>query len=244
MDVQVTGGASAIQAAYATGHDEVHVTDGSAFIVVGVNETVDLFALYDASLGATNLMFFVDSMQDEGISGSVTISNVKFAYIETPASESVELTFGGNEEYTLDPRGAATKSVNVTYTNMGGGSYKNFGAGLSNVTDKTTFAVTMKNNGESLVKARVDVQGTTKVGDTNCINTSAYATGHSEIYTDTEWGGSTIEIAAGEEVVFIITFDQTTDRGAATYVMFFLDSFMGSETTHSGNVTLSNFVLA
>ena len=127
---------------------------------------------------------------------------------------------------------------------MGGSSYKNFGAGLADVSEKTKFAVTMKNNGETAVKARVDVQGTTEVGNTNCINTSAYAEGHSEIYTDTEWGGSSIEIAAGEEVVFIITFDQTTDRGAATYVMFFIDSFMGTSTTHSGNVTLSNFVLA
>jgi endoglucanase len=243
MDVQVTGGASAIQAAYAQGHDDVYVAEGSAFITVAVNETVDLFALYDASLGATNLMFFIDSM-GEATSGSVTISDVKFADIETPASESIALTFGTENAYTLDPKGVATNSVNVTYTDMAGNCYSNFGAGLSDVEGKTTFAVTMKNNGEAAVKARVDVKGTTEVGYTNTINTSAYAAGHTEIYTDTEWGGSSIELAAGEEVEFVITFDQTTDRGAATYVMFFLDSFMGTETTHSGNVTLSNFVLA
>jgi hypothetical protein len=39
-----------------------------------------------------------------------------------------------------------------------------------------------------------------------------------------------------------VSFDQATERGAATCVIFFIDSFQGDATERSGNINLCDFI--
>ena len=259
-------------AAYANGHTEVStdVSWGGSKIEIEPREEVQFIIQIDQTTdrGAlTNLAFFFDSLQGTTVAhpgGSITVKDIKFAKLDgtpivppaptpgptpgpdpQPQGEDLELTLnvGADSPYTVDPANTATKSANVKYTSVGGSSYANFGAPLTDVAGKTSFAVTFKNNGTAPVKARVDVLGTTKVGNTQAINTSASAEGHTDIWTDTDWGGSSLTLAVGEEVEFVVAFDQSTDRGAATYVNFFLDSAYGDSNTYSGDLDLSHFKL-
>ena len=230
---------------------------GGSYITLAAGEEVNFIVNYDTTTDrgtVNNLMFFLDSNQGDVVAhdGNLTIKEVKFAKLGggedpvTPSGDDLSLTLnvGADSPYTVTPSNTATTSATVTYSNISGSSYANFGAALSNVEGKTTFAVTLKNNGTAATKVRVDVLGTTQVGNTKAINTSASATGHTDIWTDTTWGGSSLTLAVDEEVEFVVTFDQSTDRGAATYVNFFIDSFYGDANTYSGSLALSHFKLA
>ena len=54
-----------------------------------------------------------------------------------------------------------------------------------------------------------------------------------------DWGGSTVTVAAGESVTLVITYDDTTDRGAVTNMIVFVDSARGDSATYNSDVTLS-----
>ena len=247
IDVKATDDSALNTSALAQGHDADIYTDlewGGSYITVNVDEQVVFTVNFSqAEKNATYLMFFIDSARGDAATynGNVTLSG--FVFGEGP-KEGLALEFTGNEEYVLDPASGAAKSVNVKYENIAGNSYKNFGAGLAPeaVANKGSLNVTIKNNGIAPAKVRVDIQGETQVGNTKDINTNAYAEGHSDIWTDKEWGGSVIEVAPNEEVVFTVEFDQSTERGAAQYLMFFLDSARGDAELYSGDVTLSNFI--
>lgn len=159
--------------------------------------------------------------------------------------DAIALSFT-SDVYTMNPTSGETESLNVTYTDLAGNSYATVSAGLPTLeTTVNTFSVNIKNEGQTMSKVRVDILGQTQVGETRAINTAAKATGHTEIYTDTTYGGSVIEVAGGEEVVFVVTFDQSTDRGTAEVLNFFFDSCTWDDsTTHSGNLTISNFIFA
>ena len=54
-----------------------------------------------------------------------------------------------------------------------------------------------------------------------------------------EWGGSAVTVAAGQSVTLVITYDDTTDRGAVTNLVVFVDSARGDANTYNSDVTLS-----
>ena len=225
-------------------------TWGGSTLTLNAGQQVNLVITFDQTTekgAATHLLVFIDSLQGtdkENAKGSVSISDVKFAQLVEPQEDlSQELTFSDQTAYTLDPVNTPTKTLNVTYTDIGGSSYANFGAGLGNVEGKTKFSVTIKNNGSEQVKIRIDIQGTTAVGNTKDINVSATA-GAISLYTDTTWGGSFLDLAGNDTATVEVIFDQTTERGAATFLMFMVDSSIGDEATRSGNITLSNFIFA
>lgn len=224
---------------------------GGSTLTLTAGQQVNLVIEFDQTTekgSATHLLVYIDSLQGEdkaNATGSVSISDVKFAKLgeDTPADQSTALTFSDQTAYTVSPANTPTKTLDVTYTDMAGNSYANFGAGLSNMEGKTKFTVTVKNNGTETVKFRIDIQGETQVGNTKDINVSAKC-GEDSLYTDDTWGGSFIDIAANATVTVEVTFDQTTDRGAATFLMFMVDSCQGDTVTRSGSVTLSNFIFA
>ena len=241
--------------AEAAGHTDIYTdtTWGGSTITLAAGEKVHFIITYDTHTdkgAARNLLVFMDSLQGDMVAhegGSISISSVKFAKLgEDPQpqpEEDIELTFSNETAYTLNPVNTATKSVNATYSNFKGNSYFNFGAGLAPevVNGKGSFRVTVKNNGPEEVKVRIDIQGETQVGNTKDINVSASAQGHDEIYTDTTWGGSSLVVAADEEIEVTVVFDQSTERGAAQFLMFFIDTARGDENDYSGDVTLSKF---
>ena len=59
----------------------------------------------------------------------------------------------------------------------------------------------------------------------------------SDVWTDTEWGGSIFDVASGATVTCVVDFDNT--RGV-TNLMFFIDSSYGDGSTNSGNVIISD----
>ena len=249
--------------AFAEGHDEIYTDTnwGGSKFTLAAGEEVEFIIHYDVTTErglAKMLLLFIDSLDDAvkpHAGGNIQISKVKFANtsgepivppepIDPPVDESVELSFWTSTDlYTLDPANTATKSVRVTYTAISGTGYAPFGAGYA-AANKASFSLNIKNEGEAAVQLRVDITGTTTVGNTKALNTNAYALSgeHSEIYTNIEWGGSYILVAAAEEVTFVVEFDQTTDKGAMTGISLFADSSRGEDATFAGNIVLSNFI--
>ena len=125
---------------------------------------------------------------------------------------------------------------NIKY-NGAGNSYSCAGTDVSALAaGKTTFTVTITNNGTSDSRVRVDIQGENQIGNHTVLNTSA--TG-GDVWTDMEWGGSSVTVAAGESVTIVVTFDVNTDRGAPTNLVIFVDAARGVADTYSSDITLS-----
>lgn len=168
---------------------------------------------------------------------------------EIPAgTEAQELLFNA-DAYTVDPAGEAASTVNVTYTSVAGNSYAPISADISAVAGAhNTFAARIKNNGTEAVQARFDILGANQQPlpdglNTAAVNISAVRSDGAQLRTDTDWGGSFIDLAAGEEAVLFITYNNVDAvRGAVTTLNVFLDSARGDENTYSGSVTLSEMM--
>ena len=150
--------------------------------------------------------------------------------IDPPVQEELNLEWWTSSgDYTVDGN-------NIKY-NGAGNSYSCAGAPIESfAAGKTTFTVTITNNGTATSRVRVDIQGTTKVGNHTVLNTGA--TG-GDVWTDSEWGGSTVTVAAGESVTLVITYDEATERGAVTNLVVMVDSGRGVADIFSSDVTLS-----
>ena len=229
---------------------------GGSFFTIPAGKSAEAVVYFTGSVEKLQLM--IDSSRNDAntYAGDVTVSEIKFAQdgeVETPADPNPEkpvdpnpgtgegeaLTFWANAGYTVDTT-APAKVLNVKYEGADNtyapiGSYV---ADLANANNTFSFKVT--NNGSEMVAIRVDVQGTTKVGNSDCLNVSATADGNAA-YTDMEWGGSKIEVAAGATVTVVVSYDTATDKGTATNVMFFTGSQLGTGATVSVDVTLSDF---
>ena len=189
-------------------------------------------------------LFFIDSSHvvTEGAtySGDITISEIKVCKKgeeggelpgEPPVQEELVFNF-----WVSDGSLYTTDGNNIKY-NGAGNTYACVGADISSLAaGKTTFTVTITNNGDASSRVRVDIQGTTQVGKHTVLNTSA--TG-GDVWTDAEWGGSTVTVAAGESVTLVITYDETTDRGAVTNLVVFVDAGRGDAETYNSDITLS-----
>ena len=188
------------------------------------------------------LYFFIDTGWSETTTshaGDITIRGIRFEGegasggdepVAPPAEDGLQLNFWtSNSSYTANGH-------NIKYSGTGS-TYACAGSDVSaHAAGKTTFTITITNNGAETARVRVDVQGTTTVGNHNVLNTSA--TG-GDVWTDMEWGGSTVTVAAGESVTLVITYDDTTDRGAVTNMIVFVDSARGDSATYNSDVTLS-----
>ena len=193
---------------------------------------------------ADKLYFFIDSgwsTDNTTHAGEVVISEIAFAGegvepgpgpIDPPVQEEINLEWWtSSDDYTV------LAGNNIKY-NGAGNSYSCAGAPITSfASGKTTFTVTITNNGEADSRVRVDIQGTTQVGNHTVLNTGA--TG-GDVWTDAEWGGSTVTVAAGETVTLVITYDETTDRGAVTNLVVFVDAGRGDAEMYASDITLSD----
>ncbi len=226
------------------------LTWGGSFFLVPAGATVEAVIYFNGQV--ENLELMIDSSRNDAntYAGDVSISEIKFASngeIEEPTPDTEKptpstgeaLTFWTNGGYTVSTT-EATSSLNVKYEGLDNtyapiGSYV---ADLANANNTFSFKVT--NNGSEMATIRVDVQGSTKVGNSDCLNVSATVDGNAA-FTDMEWGGTKVEIAAGATVTVVVSYDLTTDKGTATNVMFFTGSQLGTGATVSVDVTLSDF---
>ena len=184
-------------------------------------------------------------------SGDVYMSDIKEEGGNVPevpeGTEAQKLLFNG-DSYESDAAEAA-ETVTLTYENIGGGSYQPASADIAAMAgEHNTFTAKIKNNGTETVQARFDILGANQNPppeglNTAAVNLSAVKADGTALRTDTDWGGSFIDLAAGEEAVVFITYNNADAvRGAVTTLNVFLDSARGDENTYSGSVTLSEMM--
>lgn len=124
-------------------------------------------------------------------------------------------------------------SANVTYTDVAGNSYKNVKTMTDTVSaDKNWLHFTLTNNGEETVNVRVNVRSTSST-----IN--SYGFGNGQLLETKPGDGSFVDVPAGESVEVEIKYE-----GVANNVELMIDSARTTSTTHSGDVTVSDFKFA
>ena len=199
---------------------------------------------------ADKLYFFIDSgwsVDNTTHRGEVVISDIVFSGEGTeeppvggdpvvpPIDTGLQLNFWtSSSDYTANGN-------NIKY-NGAGNSYSCAGSDVAaHAAGKNTFTVTITNNGTATSRVRVDIQATNKVGNHTVVNTSA--TG-GDVWTDMEWGGSTVTVSAGESVTLVIIYDEYTDRGAVTNLVVFVDSGRGDSERYDSDITLSGMAFS
>ncbi len=215
---------------------------------------------YTTAEGPTNVKFFLDSCINEDTAAytcDVTLSEMAFegegsyepSKPEVPSGDPVALTFNveNGSGYTVTA-GEDNKSCTLAYVGKGN-TYKPATAECAALAaGNNTFTIKIKNNKDTAVTVRVDVQGTNKIssgsGETDATNKSATNVGGTGLYTDTEWGGTKITIAGNEEVTLVITYDESMDQGAVKNILIYVDSAGGDENDHDASVTVSGFLFS
>ena len=132
-------------------------------------------------------------------------------------------------------------TISVNYRNVAASSYSNVElAGIDFITQRNNvFMTTLTNNGSETVNVRVNIQSSEAVSaNTNACNIFARQDGV-EVRTDIEWGGSYFTVEAGKTVTIQIVYDNAKTQSV---IQFMIDSHMGTEETHSGNITIGELL--
>ncbi|MBO7196486.1 MAG: family 16 glycosylhydrolase [Clostridia bacterium] len=233
---------------------------GGSTVTVPAGETVTIVITYDENTNrgaVTNLVIFLDSARGDGdtYNSDITLSGMTFYgeggedSVDPPAgdedpvvSPSLGLAFV-SDSYTLDFENVVTDTLNVSYSNIQGGTYQNICSQVQDIAnDYSKFTVTIKNNGDATVRVRIDLKGTNTVGNTDICNTEIIG----GEWTDLEWGGSFVNVAAGEEITVTVCYNtnhgEGKDFGSVIELLIYFDtSTYQDSNTYSGNLTLSAF---
>ena len=250
----------------ATVNGEAAWTDhewGGSFFDLAAGETYEIVIVFKGEVEKLQLM--PDSSKNDSSvnAGNITVSEIKFTTVgEVVVPHSCkdadgddicdECGHGMIVPPSLEDEGLQlnfwTSSNNYTANgnnikyNGAGNSYSCAGADIASVAaGKTTFTVTITNNGAAASKVRVDIQGENQIGNHTVINTDA--TG-GDVWTDMEWGGSSVTVAPGESVTLVVTYDVNTDRGAPTNLVVFVDAARGDDGTYNSDITLSGMAFS
>lgn len=234
---------------------------GGSMFNIPAGATVEIEVVYDTSYGPSTLQFLIDTATYGDTAtheGDVTFSEMEFSGegevtdpepeepITPPEGGTTEVDLGAVkvEGNTVENGGPYTAKVEdgklgVTYTEAKGNSYLNVNltqGAIEVAAQNNVLTVQVTNNGTATVELRIDVMTDTKVNNTNACNISATQDGVA-VRTDTDWGGSFFTIEAGKTVTIQVVYD-----GARTItgIQFLIDSFMGTDTTHAGNITIGD----
>ena len=231
---------------------------GGSFFEIGGGKTAVLVVEYSGQVERLQLM--IDSSRNNAntYAGDVTVKNIKFATfgnggqspddgpIDGPVDglEAMGLAFSceAGTGYTLDNNNGAAKVVNVRYSGLGN-TWKPITANAASLAaGNNTFTVTVKNNGTADARVRFDIQGTTWVatGDGSGTDACNQSASGGDVWTDLTWGGSTLTVPAGGQVVVTITFDGEGVHGAVKNLLVFVDSARGDGGTYNADITLSD----
>ncbi|MBR1842565.1 MAG: glycoside hydrolase family 16 protein [Oscillospiraceae bacterium] len=229
------------------------IAEKVADVAANGEETV---AIKFTTEGEGGIVLFIDTCWSDSSerSGSVTISGLTLSKTETtpepqPQPEpsayaaikvnETELTFEPQDTYTVT---YGENGATAAYEDIPGASYKNLELKIDGITGEfNTFSGTLTNNGTAAVKVRIDVESETQINNTKAANTKATVNGE-EVTTDTDWGGSSFEIAAGETASFAVEYDSS--RTVKSVKLFFDTFTYGDEGTHTGSVTISGLTLS
>ena len=128
--------------------------------------------------------------------------------------------------------------LNIKY-NGAGNSYSCAGADVAELAvGNNVFTVTITNNGSADSRVRFDIQGTTKPDGAKHFVYNTGATG-GDVWTDMEWGGSTVTVPAGQSVTLVVNYECTGEFGPVKNVIIFVDAARGDDATYSADITLS-----
>lgn len=225
---------------------------GGSYATIEPNAESEIVVNYKGN--ANTIMFMIDSSvsyDDETLrSGNITFSGFEIATNtgsddtanpEEPSRNewvNFNLNIDSNDIYNVF-FDETTNSHTITYTDVVGNSYKNvYSPFPASTTSYNHVQFKVKNNGDSMIKARVDVNAP-NVGEGTSVNTrslnlSATQDGI-EIRTDTEWGGSFYEIQPSQESIIEVVYS-----GNPSDLMFYFGSSTGDASElSSGSVTIS-----
>lgn len=240
---------------------------GGSFFTVDAGKTIEIVVIYDTERTSTAVQFMLDSHMGDSTarSGDITISDMTlFTHTEdgeggddepeepvTPPSETpvtvdvskvtIQGSLNTNDGYTATAGNDNT--INVKYDAVKGNSYLNVElAGMTaDAQTHNVFTATIKNNGTETVNVRVNIQSTAQItANTQACNISATQDGVA-VRTDTEWGGSFFTVEAGKTITIEIVYDYTQPQNV---IQFMIDSHMGTDTTHSGDITIGGMVFS
>ena len=232
---------------------------GGSKLTLAAGEETRLVIKYDVTSNrglAKNILVFADSLSENPAAhqgGNITVKDIKFGSTTgtpivpptpTPVPtedpwkdiDPVDVTFSDTEDYTVVKEDGVTT---VTYSQAS--NWENIIADVRDLAngENDALGLKLKNNGTTNVAIRVDVQGVNKVGNTDCLNTSASASDGRNVSTDTDWGGSSLTLKGGEEIVLTVNYATDTAKGAAKNVLIYLDSHTGAPKVNNGNVSIS-----
>lgn len=238
---------------------------GGSFFTVDAGKTIEIVVIYDTERTSTAVQFMLDSHMGDSTarSGDITISDMTLFTqadgegetpeepvtppSETPATVDVsKVTIQGSTVANDGPYTATAGSdntINVKYDAVQGNSYLNVElAGMAaDAQTHNVFTATIKNNGTETVNVRVNIQSTAQItANTQACNISATQDGVA-VRTDAEWGGSFFTVEAGKTITIEIVYDYTQPQNV---IQFMIDSHMGTETTHSGDITIGGMVFS
>lgn len=222
---------------------------GGSMFEIAAGATATLEVVYNPVHKPTNVKIMIDSCQwDDSTShaGEVVFSDIAFSGEYTPdvggddpdptPDTGLQLDF-----WASDPSLYTVSGNNIKY-NGTGSTYACVGYNVSALAaGKNTFTVTVTNNGTADVRVRFDIQGTTQVGNHKVLNTNAVG---GDVWTDMEWGGSAVTVAAGQSVTLVISYDENTERGAVADLVIFVDAARGDSNAYSSDITLSGMAFS
>ncbi len=161
----------------------------------------------------------------------------------TASINGTEVTFWGNVSngYGVNANDE-NNTLTVTYTDIVGGSYKNFWADVSAIAgNKNIFSMKVHNPGTAPVKVRIDIESKTKVNETVACNVSSKQDGV-EKGADTTYGGSYFEIAPGATANLEVTYDASR---TPTNLKIYVDSATYADTTvYAGQIVISEMAFS
>lgn len=239
---------------------------GGSFFTIEAGATSELIVKFSGEVEKLQLMLD-SSRNDQGTySGDITVEELKFAKVgeieipddptepteptepkpTDPVSGNLTTTINGTEVTITgnvsDGYGVnvddSNSTINVTYSNIVGNSYKNFWASVSSIAgNKNIFTMEVHNPGTVAVKVRIDIESQTQINaNTTACNLSATQDG-TGVFTDLEWGGSMFVIEPGATSILEVTYDASK---LPTNLKIFVDSHQYDDTAaHAGAITIS-----
>ena len=164
--------------------------------------------------------------------GGETVVVPEIDWSKIPA---INPTFDSTEVYTVTNNGTTS---NVKYSAVGGSTYINVEMDITAAAkQKNLLHLTLKNNAKTEVQVRVnvvDAELLAKGAQNSSTNKKATANGV-EVRTDLEWGGSFIDIPAGETAEVVISFTGNVEK-----LQLMIDSSRNDAETRAGDVTVSD----
>ena len=234
-------------------------SDSAALIKLAKGESADVVCRISDDVVVNQFVVFLNSSNGATAeAGNITITELKGIVAEASEEPSVDpvevakisigenVTFTG-DGYAITPSEDKT-SMTLGYDGVVGNSYCNIYGYIADIIgDSNTVTFTLKNNGSASANIRMDVKCPEKAvydvaNGTYCNLNATYegnveASGNNYPYGGGDW----VQIAAGETVTVTIKFK--TGVGADALSFYVDSSTWDDESSHTGNVTISDITL-